>query len=223
MKYGIVARFIRAAFSKTAFDYIGGQLPALDMSDYKRRVYRNYREIVARTPSVGSMRENEFAMTLYAGCFFMALHQAEREQMTDELVQGLIKAVSYCPVMTLAKKGRSAFTERDMKSKARQAEWCRAHIGEYPINWYFYFDKVEGKDEFFVTHKQCAICKLTRQEGCEEVTKYLCAMDYYAYDLQGAVLDRTKTLGYGDDECNFHVMSLEWARELGFVRSENAR
>ena len=63
----------------------------------------------------------------------------------------------------------------------------------------------------------------TKQESCEEVTKYLCKMDYYAYELQGAVLDRTKTLGYGDDECNFRVMSPERAKEIGFVQSPNAR
>ena len=39
----------------------------------------------------------------------------------------------------------------------------------------------------------------------------------------GAVLDRTKTLGYGDDECNFHLMSRERAKELGFVKSPDAK
>ena len=48
-------------------------------------------------------------------------------------------------------------------------------------------------------------------------------MDYYTFEMQGAVLDRTKTLGCGDDECNFHLMSRERADELGFVRSPAAK
>ena len=223
MKCGIVARFIKAAFSKTTFDYIGKALPQLEMSDYKRRVAKEYREIVARTSPVGSMKDNNFAMTLYAGCFFLALYKPERARMTEDVVQGIERTVSFCPVMVMDKKGKRAFTAQDMRGKGKQAKWCRDHIDQYPMNWFFYFEKVPGKDEFFVTHKQCAICKLTKQESCEEVTKYLCKMDYYAYELQGAVLDRTKTLGYGDDECNFRVMSPERAKEIGFVQSPNAR
>ena len=31
------------------------------------------------------------------------------------------------------------------------------------------------------------------------------------------------TLGYGDDECNFHLMSRERAEELGFVPGPDAK
>ena len=48
-------------------------------------------------------------------------------------------------------------------------------------------------------------------------------MDYYTFEMQGAVLDRTKTLVYGDDECNFHLMSKARAAELGFVPDPNAK
>ena len=37
------------------------------------------------------------------------------------------------------------------------------------------------------------------------------------------VLDRTKTPGFGDDECNFHLMSRERAVELGFVPGPDAK
>ena len=55
------------------------------------------------------------------------------------------------------------------------------------------------------------------------VTLHLCMMDYYTFEMQGAVLDRTKTLGYGDDECNFNLMSKERAKEIGFVKSPDAK
>ena len=48
-------------------------------------------------------------------------------------------------------------------------------------------------------------------------------IDYYTFEMQGAVLDRTKTLGYGDDECNFLLMSKERAEEIGFIKSRNAK
>ena len=223
MKYGIIGSFVRLAFAKTAFDYIERQFPDLDLSNYRRRVLAEYKAIVARTPSVGPMKKNMFVMTMYAGAFFIALFKAERERMTPEVLQELIREASYCPLMRKAKEGKSAFTDAEIKARTEQAVWSREHIDEYPMNWYWFFEAVPGKEEYYITHKQCGICKLCAQEGCADITRYLCAMDYYTFEMQGAVLDRTKTLGYGDDECNFHLMSRARAEEIGFVKSPNAK
>ena len=45
------------------------------MSSYKNRVYEEYKEIVKRTPGIGSMKENMFVMTMYAGAFLIALYK----------------------------------------------------------------------------------------------------------------------------------------------------
>lgn len=223
MKYGFLGAFIKFAFGKTAFGFMEKEVPVLDMADYKIRVGREYKAIVARTPCVGKMKDNMFVMTMYAGAFFIALYKEAKVHMTEELLQGLVREVTYSPLMVKAKQGKSAFTEEEIAARTKQSKWSRDHIEEYPMNWYYFFDKVDGKDEYYITHKQCGICKLTRQEGCEEITRYLCAMDYYTFEMQGAVLDRTKTLGFGDDECNFHLMSKERAEEIGFVRSPDAK
>ena len=52
------------------------------------------------------------------------------------------------------------------------------------MNWYYYFEDVPGKDEYFITHKQCGICKLTKQEHCEGITGHLCMMDYYTFEMR---------------------------------------
>ena len=200
MKYGIPGSFIKLALAKTAFAYMEKAIPELDMAAYKMRVLKEYRAIVERTPGIGSMKDNMFVLTM-----------------------GLIRALAYCPLMVKAKQGKSAFTEKEIANRVRQAAWSREHIEEYPMNWFYYFKTVPGKDEYFITHKQCGICKLTKQEHCEGLTKHLCMMDYYTFEMQGAVLDRTKTLGFGDDECNFHLMSRARAAELGFVPDPDAK
>ena len=223
MKYGIMGGFIRLAFAKTAFDYIEKEIPEMDMASYRKRVLKEYRAIVERTPGIGSMKDNMFVMTMYAGAFLIALYEEAEGKLDEEGLKGLIRAEAYCPLMVKAKQGKSAFTEKEIETRTRQSKWSRDHIEEYPMNWFYYFETVPGKDEYFITHKQCGICKLTAQEHCREITKYLCMMDYYTFEMQGAVLDRTKTLGYGDDECNFHLMSRERAEELGFVKSPDAK
>lgn len=223
MKYGILARFIKRSFTKPVFDYLETKLPDLEMRSFKDKVFREYRAMILRSPDIGSFKDNNFVMALYAACFFLAIYKTERARMTDEIVEGLVQEASYCKAMRRAKEGKSAFSRREIVTRTRQAKWSREHIKEYPENWYYYFEKVDGKDEYYITHKECGVCKLAKREGCEEVTKLLCKMDFYVFELQGAVLDRTKTLGYGDDECNFHVMSQERAKELGFVKSSDSR
>lgn len=223
MKYGFIGMFIPLAFGKTAFSYLKKNSTNIDFDAYQKRVRQTYKDIVKRTPSVGPMKENMFVITMYAGAYLIAIYKEGKDFINEEILKGLIKEVSYSPLMRKAKEGKSAFTQKVIENRTRQSKWSRDHIEEYPMNWYYYFENVEGKEEYYITHKQCGICKLTKQENCEEITKYLCAMDYYTFELQGAVLDRTKTLGYGDEECNFHVMSQERAKEIGFVKSENAK
>lgn len=223
MKYGFIGGFVKFAFAKTAFDYIERELPDIDMTSYKSRVLKEYKAIVERTPSIGSMKDNMFVMTMYAGAFLTALYKEADGKIDEERLKGLVYALSYAPLMVKAKEGKSAFTEKEIANRTKQAQWSREHIEEYPMNWYYYFETIPGKEEYFITHKQCGICKLMKQEHCEEITKHLCMMDYYTFEMQGAVLDRTKTLGYGDDECNFHLMSRERAGELNFTPSADAK
>ena len=223
MKYGITGSFIKLAFAKTAFDYMEEAVPELDMDSYKKRVLKEYRAIVERTPGIGSMKDNMFVMTMYCGAFAIALYKEADGKLDEEKLKGLIHALAYCPLMVKAKRGKSAFTGKEIENRTRQAAWSREHIDEYTMNWFYYFKTVPGKDEYYIIHKQCGICKLTKQEHCEEITKHLCMMDYYTFEMQGAVLDRTKTLGYGDDECNFHLMSRERAEELGFKPGPDAK
>lgn len=222
MKYGIMGGFIRFAFAKTAFGYIEKEIPEIDLPSYKKRVLKEYKAIVKRTPGIGSMKDNMFVVTMYAGAYLIALYKEANGKLKDEKLQGLIRAAAHCPLMVKAKQGKSAFTEKEIKTRTHQSKWSRDHIKEYPMNWFYYFETVPGKDEYYITHKQCGICKLTKQENCENITKYLCMMDYYTFEMQGAILDRTKTLGYGDDECNFHLMSKDRAEEIGFVQSPDA-
>ena len=223
MKYGIIGAFIKLAFAKTAFGYIEKEISGIDLPSYKKKVLSEYKAIVARTPGVGSMKDNMFVMTMYCGAFAIALYKSAEGKLDEEKLKGLIRALSYCPLMRKAKEGKSAFTEKEIENRSKQAKWSRDHIDEYPMNWYYYFKTVPGKDEYYITHKQCGICKLTKQEHCEGLTKHLCMMDYYTFEMQGAVLDRTKTLGFGDDECNFHLMSRARAEELGFTPGPDAK
>lgn len=95
MKYGVMGSFVKLAFANTVFDYLERRLPDLDMASYKRRALSEYKAIVARSPSVGPMRDNMFVVSMYAAAFVIALYKAEPELLTPDVLQGLVKAASY--------------------------------------------------------------------------------------------------------------------------------
>ncbi len=64
MKYGIIGAFIKSAFAKMAFGYIEKEIPEIDLPLYKKRVLSEYKAIVARTPGVGSMKDNMFVISV---------------------------------------------------------------------------------------------------------------------------------------------------------------
>lgn len=92
-------------------------------------------------------------MTMYAGAFLIALYKEADGKIYEEKLKGLIYALSYCSLMMKAKQGKSAFTEKEIANRTKQAKWSRDHIEEYPMNWYYYFKTVPGKDEYYITHK----------------------------------------------------------------------
>ena len=52
-------------------------------------------------------------------------------------------------------------------------------------------------------YHECGICKICRDEGCFELAKYLCRLDYVIADMMGVKLVRTQTLAEGGDFCDF--------------------
>ena len=110
MKYGILGSFIKLAFAKTAFAYMEEAIPGLDMVSYKKRVLKEYRAIVERTPGIGNVKDNMFVLTMYCGAFAIALYKEAEGRMEENTLNGLVRALAYCPLMVKAKQGKSAFS-----------------------------------------------------------------------------------------------------------------
>ena len=114
MKYGIMGGFIRFAFAKTAFSYIEKELPEIDMRSYKKRVLKEYKAIVARTPGIGSMKDNMFVVTMYAGAFLIALYKETDGSLDEEKLKGLVRAAAYCPLLRSRGTSPTRQAERQM-------------------------------------------------------------------------------------------------------------
>ena len=59
MKTGLLGRVLPALFDRVVYDYTARALPEIDIKDFRRKHKKEYRAMAARTPSVGSARENK--------------------------------------------------------------------------------------------------------------------------------------------------------------------
>ena len=60
-----------------------------------------------------------------------------------------------------------------------------------------------GEYDLGYDYHECGICKICRDEGCFEIAKYLCRLDFIMVDMMGVKLVRTKTIADGGDFCDF--------------------
>lgn len=77
------------------------------------------------------------------------------------------------------------------------------------MDWVFDFSYDLSVPEYFVTHRECGVCKIGQQEDLAFLTPHMCVMDYPTIEYKGGKLLRTKTLSTGGDCCDFHVVKGE--------------
>ena len=119
---------------------------------------------------------------------------AEYETVTDE--QGFLVS------RRIGQK--NCFDQKEIDKYVRGSE--RSKKREYPMDWVFDFSYDLSVPEYYVTHRECGVCKIGQQEGLMFLTPHMCVMDYPTIEYKGGKLLRTKTLGAGGDCCDFHVV-----------------
>ncbi len=221
MKYNIYSRIVPLLLKGPVYRSMKYRLPDVLTSDYKKRVKREYRAIIERTEGIGGVKNNELEMTLMFAAFPIALYKCADGKMDEESFKAFVQSVCDSHMMKFVSERKKAFSKKTIDKQRRAAR--KSQRRKYKNDWVTTFDYQEGSGEYYITHTECGVCKIARQEGVFHLVKYMCVMDYPSYEYQGVVLDRTKTIGYGDDCCNFHVMTKEKANSVGFVKGKDAK
>ncbi len=204
MKLGIMGRLFPAALGKAVYGYTAKALPDTDIREFKKKQMLEYKAMVGRTPSVGSPKKNMLAPVMYLACFGFSYYKADPDHITTDIFDGMIDAVCKCDVMKRFYKGKNCFDRAEIDKYVRGAE--RSKKRKYPMDWVFDFSYDLSVPEYYVTYRECGVCKIARQEGLMFLMPHMCVMDYPTIEYKGGKLLRTKTLGAGDDCCDFHVV-----------------
>lgn len=207
MKYGLIGTLVPILFDKIAYGYTQTALPDMDMKAFKRTHRKEYKDMVERTPEVGSMKDNMFAIVMYLACYGFSYYKAAPEQITMEVFDGMIDALCKSDMMKLFYKGKNCFDQKEIDKYVKGS--IRSQKRKYPMDWVFDFSYDLSVPEYYVTHRECGVCKIGQQENLQFLIPHMCVMDYPTIEYKGGKLIRTKTLGNGDDCCDFHVVKPE--------------
>ena len=204
MKTGLVSMIFPMLLGKTVYGYTQSAVRDIDIKAFKKKHMEEYKAMVKRTPSAGSMKDNMFASVMYLGCYGLAYYKADPERITMDVFDGMINAICESDIMKKVYKGKNCFDQKEIDKYVRGSE--RSKKKEYPMDWLFDFSYDLSKPEYFVTYHECGLCKIAKREGLMFLMPHMCVMDYPTIEYKGGKLIRTKTLGNGDDICDFHVV-----------------
>lgn len=207
MKKTFCEKLLWHTITPTIWKYLKSEFANLDIDNVKRKAMNNYNDILSRTPDIGSLKKNPLRVSLSVGILWIAVNSAMNElnyNMSDEQFKEMVQKTSNAFIIKKSCQMKKPFNDKFQKRKILKDKISN-EISNSEFNWKT--ETMQGRDidEYVVNYYQCGLCALVRQEHCENLLPYMCAMDYILIQQMGGVLTRTKTLAQGDNMCDFYI------------------
>lgn len=199
MKYTVFETITPKLIQKPLFAYIN----TISDDITPKMVMKEYNAIIKRHPDIGGIKNN-LIMGLYLAAYTFAFYKVAPETVTDEVYEGLIQAIATAPSTKKLYKGKNFFTDKNMETRMRLS--TDKQYNAYEGNWKYKFSYNLDTPECEMIYTECAICKMAENEDCFHLMKYACILDYVSQEFMGNTLTRTKTIGNGDEICDFHIV-----------------
>jgi hypothetical protein len=217
----LVAKFDRTlqGLDGLALDRFGQQEPAA----IRQQILDEYRRLIPEVPYIGG-RRNMFSRTLKGTPQPLAIHRAVIRHGGTVLDTG-----EFLHRWARARLERIPRVLRHLMRSYRFSRWRirqyertarRSQQRRYPGDWVLEMVEDDGKGfdtGYDIT--ECGIAKFLHDQGADELTPYICDLDLVLADVLGYGLERTRTLSWGCDRCDFRfnktgVTSAPWPPEF---------
>ena len=182
----------------------------LDISSAARvgdESYREFRHVLSDLPYIGgdgNMLTPAFVSSAAGLAYIRVL---ERHGLSEDIVGQVLNEV-YDDVFTSLPNVVKWWLRRSKFSpgyrKKLRACARRSKLQEYPGDWVMEY--IEGDGDTFgfgCNFTECAVLKLFRQKGAEKYMPYVCVTDFTTSRALRTGLQRTTTLYFGGDCCDF--------------------
>lgn len=183
-------------------DSLTERFGAPEMALMRREMLDEYRSLIPQVPYVGG-RQNGWSSGLTLSAAALAVYRVVLRHGGDAQDAG---RVTYDYARRMAGRVPRPLRARMLgprRARAeKQARWTQQR--RYPGDWVCEFVDGTGQPfDFGLDVTECGIVKFLHAQKADELTPYLCHLDYVFAEAAGTGLTRTKTLAWGCDRCDF--------------------
>ena len=204
MKNSLCEKIIWYALSPTIFQFIKQYWKDIDIKNVKRISKNNYKDIIKRTPDIGSLRKNPLRVCLTSGILWLSIYEAMEGKMDQEQFGEMVSATMEAPILKKNFQKQKAFDIKTQKKKTEKNKIANA-ASDSEFNWNTELILGRDENEYTMIYHRCGLCALGKQEHHEELIPYMCKMDYETITMMGGVLKRKGTIATGADCCDFYI------------------
>lgn len=204
MKNSLCEKIMWYVLSPTIFQFIKQYWKDIDIKNVKRISKKNYKDMIKRTPDIGSLRKNPLRMCLTSGILWLSIYEAMEGKMDQEQFGEMVIATMEAPILKKNFQKQKAFDIKTQKKKIEKNKIANA-VSDSEFNWNTELILGRDENEYTVIYHRCGLCALGKQEHHEELIPYMCKMDYETIAMMGGVLKRKGTIATGADCCDFYI------------------
>lgn len=171
----------------------------------RAEMLEEFRRLLPEVPYIGG-RRNMFSGFLSGAAQGLAMYRVIVQhggslEDTGELMHHRFQARAMRAPRLIRHRIIKPLMVRQMTKAAQLSQRRR-----YPDDWVMEIVDSRGQDfDFGMDVTECGDVKFLRAQGAEELCPYICDLDYVLFESLGAGLQRTKTLAWGCDGCDFRV------------------
>lgn len=168
------------------------------VSGFAGRIDDDYRLDVLRAKDIGKSR---LLNAYFMGAYFIALNRGT-ECPAEENYQFFQTGLYRSRLFRMAIGNAEAYLDR--KKLPGRILWAKQSQKRcYENDWVVDILDKTADFELGYDYHTCGVCRLCQDEGCPELAKYLCRLDFVMADLMGMKLVRTQTIAEGAAYCDF--------------------
>jgi len=163
-----------------------------------KNIAKEQKEITLRA---GEMSDGKLISSYVMAIYFIAMNRKSGLD-AEENYEILAKAISSSKLLKSTMGNSDSYLDdKKLPGRLKWAEESKKRTQKN--NWVV--EVLPGCDEYDLGYDyyECGVCKICRDEGCPELAKYMCRLDFVIADIMGMKLVRTKTLAEGADLCDF--------------------
>jgi hypothetical protein len=173
----------------------------------KEEIKQEFEKIVPYIPYIGG-KKNGLTFNLKASALCLAfIRVLEKRSLKSRDIGKVIYEINetyYKSLLGILKWFMRKLMFSNFSRKKGRKKSLEMQKREYEENWVSEF--LDGEDEEYdlgINYTECGICKLYEKLGAGKYVPYLCLLDYASYGAFGIIMVHTKTIGNGEDICDF--------------------